>query len=204
MYVDVKAYVRSCKTCQYYSKIQFKDGLNPTSPLSLHFQWAVDVVHMPLGVRGAKYLVVAREDLSSYVEGRALSSNTTEALCRFILEDVIAQHGCFVQMRADRGELHSEEATKFFERFTIKVKLTTAYNPEGNGKIERGHPSIVNVLVKSCQGRTSQWLNLLPFALLADWMTCTTIIGVAPVELISGHLPLMQIEESVQSWRTIA
>jgi transposase InsO family protein len=204
MYVDVKSYVGSCKTCQYYSKVRFRDGLNPTSPLSLHFQWAVDVVHMPLGVRGAKYLVLAREDLSSYVEGRALPSNTTEAVCRFILEDVIARHGCFVQMRADRGELHSEEAREFFERFNIKLKLTTAYNPEGNGKIERGHPSIVNALVKSCQGKTSQWPNLLPFALLADRMTCTTTTGVAPAELVSGHLPLMKIEESVQSWRTIA
>ncbi|CAM6103697.1 unnamed protein product [Calypogeia fissa] len=34
-------------------------------------------------------------------------------------------------------------------------------------------------------------------------MTCTTTTGVAPAELISGHLPLMQIEENVQSWRTI-
>ncbi|CAM6094421.1 unnamed protein product [Calypogeia fissa] len=72
MYVDIRAYVETCQVCQYYSKIQHRDELRPTHPLSLHFQLGLDIVHMPRGARGAKYLILAREDLSSYVEGRAL------------------------------------------------------------------------------------------------------------------------------------
>lgn len=48
-------------------------------------------------------------------------------------------------MRADRKELNSHEAKD--------LKLTTAYNPAANGKIERGHAPIVNALVKSGGGR---------------------------------------------------
>lgn len=158
---------------------------------------------MPLGVRGAKFLVLAREDLSSYVEGRALTSNTTSQVCRFILEDIISRHGCFYQMRADRGELDSDEAREFFKKFHIRLKLTTAYNPEANGKSERGHPPIVNALVKACHGKSSLWPDLLPLALMADRMTCSSVTGFPPIELVSGHLPLMPIEEDVCSWRTI-
>jgi hypothetical protein len=203
MYVDVREYVESCETCQYYSKIQHRDGLNPTYPLSLHFTWVVDVVHMPSGIRGAKYLVLAREELSSYVEGRALSSNKTEAVCRFVLEDIIARHGCFRQMRADRGEFNAEEARAFFRMYRIHLKLTLSYNPEGNGKIERGHPPIVNAIVKSCEGNVFIWPNKLPLALLADRMTCSSVTGYVPSELVSGHLPLMPLEENVCSWRTV-
>ena len=203
MYVDVREYVGSCETCQYYSKIQHRDGLNPTYPLSLHFQWVIDLVHMPPGIRGAKFLVLAREDLSSYVEGRALSSNKTEVVCRFVLEDIIARHGCFRRMRADRGELDSKEAKAFFRKFHIRLKLTTSYNPEANGKSERGHPSIVNALVKSCEGEAYRWPDLLPLALLADRMTCSSVTGYTPAELVSGHLPLMPLEENVYSWRTV-
>ena len=34
---------------------------------------------------------------------------------------------------ADRGELDAQEAEELFDR------LTTTYNPEANGKVERGH-----------------------------------------------------------------
>lgn len=203
MYVDVREYVGSCETCQYYSKIQHRDGLNPTYPLSLHFQWVIDIVHMPPGIRGAKYLVLAREELSSYVEGRALPSNKTEVVCRFVLEDIIARHGCFRQMRADRGELNAKEARAFFKKFHIRLKLTTSYNPEANGKSERGHPPIVNALVKFCGGNAYSWPDILPLALLADRMTCSSVTGYTPAELVSGHLPLMPLEENVWSWRTV-
>ena len=152
-YIEIREYVESCPECQYYSKIRHRDGLCPTYPLSLHFQWVLDIVHMPKGARGLKILVLAREELSSYVEGRALKTKGGEGICQFVLEDIIARHGCFDRLRADRGELNTEDAERFFRRYRIKLKLTCAYNPEGNGKSERGHPQIVNALVKACQGR---------------------------------------------------
>ena len=199
----MKKYVETCEVCQIYSKVRHRDGLRQTHPLSLHFQWVLDIVYMPLGVRGAKYLVLAREELSSYVEGRALTSNKTSQVCRFVLEDIISRYGCFSQMRADRGELDTSEARAFFERFNIRLRLTTAYNPEGNGKSERGHPPIVNALVKACHGEISWWPDLLPLALMADRVTCSSVTGFPPAELVSGHLPIMPIEEDVCSWRAI-
>jgi hypothetical protein len=146
---------------------------------------------------------LAIEDLSSYIEGRALTTNKTEAVCRFVLEDIVARYGCFDKMRADRGELKADEAVAFFKKFNVKLKLTTAYNPEGNGKSERGHQPIVNALVKACKGKVSIWPNLLPLALMAHRVTCSSITGYTPAELINGQLPLMPIEESIASWRTI-
>jgi hypothetical protein len=158
---------------------------------------------MPSGVQGAKYLVLAREDLSNYVEGRALTSTHTEQVCRFILEEIISRHGCFYRMRADQKELDAEEAIAFFAKFNIKLNLTTAYNPEANGKSERGHPPIVNALVKACKGKIHWWPNLLPLALMADRLTCSSVMGLPPAELVSGHLPIMPVEEDVISWRTM-
>ena len=137
------------------------------------------------------------------MEGSALSSNKTEAVCRFVLEDIIARHGCFRCMRVDRGELNAKEARAFFKRFHIRLKLTTSYNPKANGKSERGHPPIVNALVKFCEGNAYSWPNLLPLAILANRMTCSSIIGYTPAKLVSGHLPLMPLEENIWSWRTV-
>ena len=38
---------------------------------------------------------------------------------------------------ADRGELDAKEAEELFDRLGVKLSLTTAYNPEANGKVER-------------------------------------------------------------------
>ena len=147
-----------------------------------------------------KYLVLAREELSNFVEGRALRTKSTEGVCRFILEDIFSRYGTIGRMRADRGELDAAEATNFFERYGVRLKLTTAYNPEANGKSERGHPPIINALVKACKGKPKQWPRLLPFALWTDRTTHSTITGYMPIELMLGQKPIMPAEDLVPTW----
>lgn len=203
MYKDVAEFVGSCEICQVYSNIRHRDGLHPTYPLSIHFKWVVDLVAMPMGLGQKKYLVLAREDLSNQVEGRALGTKSTEGVCRFLLEDVICRYGCVGKITADRGELDAREAREFFERMGIKLALTTAYNPEGNGKSERGHAPIVKALVKACNGKVSDWPRLLPFALWADRTTHSTVTGYMPAELMYGQKPVMPIEEVVTTWSVL-
>lgn len=134
-------------------------------PRVIAFPVGVDIVHMPRGVRGARYLVLAREYVSSYVEGRALVKARALSMCQFILEDIVSRYGSFCQVRADRKELKLQEAKDFFRKLGIDLKLTMAYNPTTNGKVECGNPSIVSELVKACGGRKGQWPTLLPLTL---------------------------------------
>ena len=53
--------------------------------------------------------------------------------------------------------MDANEAKEFFSRIKFKLSLTTAYNPEANGKVERGQGPIVKALVKSCAGKLSEW-----------------------------------------------
>lgn len=200
LYKDVEDFVASCIDCQLQSKIRYRDELHPTYPLAMHFQWVIDLVAMPSGLWEMKYLVLAREELSNFVEGRALRTKSTEGVCRFILEDIFSRYGTIGRMRADRGELDAEEARQFFDRHGVKLRLTTAYNPEANGKSERGHPPIINALVKACKGKPKQWPRLLPFALWADRTTHSTVTGYMPIELMLGQKPIMPAEELVPTW----
>ena len=81
-----------------------------------------------------RYLVLAREDLTNQVEGRALRTKETSSICKFLLEDVICRYGYVGKIVADRGELDANEAREFFSRMGIKLSLTMAYNPEANGR----------------------------------------------------------------------
>ena len=54
---------------------------------------------------------------------------------------------------ANRGELDAEEAKELFDRLGVKLSLTIAYNPEANGKVERGHGPRVKALVRVYGGQ---------------------------------------------------
>jgi transposase InsO family protein len=110
---------------------------------------------------------------------------------------------CVGKIVADRGELDSQEAHDFISRLGIKLSLTTAYNPEANGKVERVHSPIVRALVKACDGKWSTWPRLLPFTLWADRTTHSSVTGFMPAELIYGQKPIMPIEQSILSWSTL-
>jgi hypothetical protein len=88
--VDVKRYVATCTVCQMYSKRREKDPLTPSVPQGLHSTWVFDLVTMPKSSEGHRYLAVAREDLSNYVEATALRTKVTKRICQFILNDILA------------------------------------------------------------------------------------------------------------------
>ena len=77
------------------------------------------------------------------------------------------------------------EAQDFFDKVGIQLSLTMTYNPEANGKIERGHGPIVKALAKACKGRISDWPKNLPYALWADRTTHNTVTKYMPAELIT-------------------
>ena len=122
---------------------------------------------------------------------------------RFLIEGVVCRYGCIGKIVADHGELDAQEAEELFDRLGVKLSLTTAYNPEANGKVERGHGPIVKALVLECGGQVGNWLRLLPYALWADRTTHSSVTGFMPVELMYGQKPIMPTERTISSWAAV-
>ena len=99
--------------------------------------------------------------------------------------------------------MDANEAREFFSRMGIKLSLTTAYNPEANGKVERAHGPIVKALVKACHGKIGHWSRLLPFALWADRTTHNMVTGYKPAELIFEQKLIMSVEQGIVSWMAL-
>mgnify|MGYP000314778931 CR=1 FL=1 len=71
MYKDVHNFVSTCESFQMHSVVRHYDELYPTYLPAIHFKWMVDLVMMPMGIGQIQYLVLAREDMTNQVEGRA-------------------------------------------------------------------------------------------------------------------------------------
>ena len=109
MYRDMHDFVTSCESCQMHSVIQHRDELQLTYLSTVHFKWMVDLVTMPMGVRQMRYFVLAWENLTNQVEGRALQNKTTAVVCWFLIEEVICRYVCVGKIVADQGELDAQE-----------------------------------------------------------------------------------------------
>lgn len=83
MYQDVVEWVKTCDECQKQGKSRFDEPLHPTWSVMVWDKVGVDVIYMPLdGKEG--YAVLARDDLSGWVEGRALEKADSLSVAKFL------------------------------------------------------------------------------------------------------------------------
>lgn len=106
--------------------------------------------------KGYRFLVIARYDLSSWVEAKPLYTLFSRAIVDFLWEDIICCHGCFGKLVIDRRLENKDIVAELTERYGVKRIAVSAFHPQANSMIECGHKAIVNTLSKmSAWGSTN-------------------------------------------------
>lgn len=131
---------------------------------------------------------------------RSLSSR---AVADFLWEDVISRHGCFGKLIIDGGSENKEAVAELTRRYGIKRVVVSAYHPQANGMIERGHKPIVDALSKMSDGGSTNWVRNLPAVLWADRSTVRTSNGLTPYYISCGNEPVFPIELEIPTWRIL-
>jgi hypothetical protein len=159
----------------------------------------VDVVYMP-SAPGGGYIVFARDDLSGWVEGRAIKAANSSNVAKFLYEDVICRHGCPRHIVLDGGRENLDMTKDLIDRYRIKETVISAFHPQANGLVERGDDAVVNSLAKYCSDAPTEWVKYLLLALWADRISVRRSTGYSAFELLYGRECLLPIEFTVQSW----
>jgi hypothetical protein len=204
MWKAVEKYVKTCPECQKRSSTRQEETLHPTWVDSRWEKLAVDVVYMPPS-QGKKFIVVARSDLSGWPEARALSKNNSAQLSKFLWEDIVCRHGVFRKVVMDGGPENRKLTKKLLEKYGMKRVLVSAYHPQANGMVERGHRPIVDSLSKLTNGHTKgSWVDLLPVVLWADRTSVRASTGMTPYEFEYASRPVLPIELKYPTWSVLA
>ena len=167
LHAEIKSYIQSCEKCQRHDPSQSEEGLHPTWVALLWQEVGLDVVYMP-SCEGYRFFVFARCDLLSWVEAKLLRTLSSRAVADFLWEDVICRHGCFGKLVIDGGSENKEAVAELAQRYGVKRVVVSAYHPQANGMIERGHKPIVDALSKMSDGGSTNWVQNLPAVLWAD------------------------------------
>ena len=193
MRADIQHHIRSCHECQIRSLKRFENPLSVSIPLALFQKIYVDIMHMP-EAKGFKYIVAARDDLSGVCEARALRHATAKELAKFFSEQILYRYGAPSKVITDNGPETKEAFKKLLERHGIPHISITPYNHHANGVVERGHFVLREALIKTCQGKISEWPDHLQSAVFADRVTVSRVTGYSPYQLLHGTEPTLPLD----------
>nr|GEW60482.1 reverse transcriptase domain-containing protein [Tanacetum cinerariifolium] len=86
IYRDAQNLVKNCDICQHQGKITQKDEMpqNSIQVCEIFDVWGIDFIGPFPSSRGNKYILVAVDYLSKWVEAKALPTNDARVVCKFL------------------------------------------------------------------------------------------------------------------------
>ena len=200
LYDQVRSFIKTCEECQFHATRRYDEELHPTWGTDMIWGWVtIDVVYMPDGKLGKKFLVVARDYTSGWPEAKALAKNDSEEVAKFLDEYIFSRWGIPYRLSVDGGPENKGLVTDLAKQYGIERVVASAYHPQGQGLIERGHKELVGALKKM----KGNWVDNLHRALWADRVTVKRSTGETPAFLIGGREHVLPIELCIPTWQTI-
>nr|GFB41766.1 reverse transcriptase domain-containing protein [Tanacetum cinerariifolium] len=98
--------------------------------------WGIDFMGLFPSSRGSKYILVAVDYLSKWVEAKALPTNDARVVCK-ILKSLFARFGTPRAIISDHGMyFFNDQFTKFMLKYGVTHRLATAYHRQTSGQVE--------------------------------------------------------------------
>nr|GEW03523.1 reverse transcriptase domain-containing protein [Tanacetum cinerariifolium] len=140
-----------------------------------------------------KYILVAVDYLSKWVEAKALPTNDAREVVKF-LKSLFTRFGTPKAIISDR-ETHfcNDQFAKVMSKYGVTHCLSTAYHPQMSCQVEVTNRGLKRILERTVRENRTSWTDKLDNALWAFRTALKTPIGCTPYRLVYGkscHLPL--------------
>ncbi|GJY50547.1 reverse transcriptase domain-containing protein [Tanacetum coccineum] len=137
--------------------------------------------------RGNKYILVAVDYLSKWVEAKALPTNDARVVCKF-LKSLFARFGAPRAIISDRGtHFCNDQFAKVMLKYGVTHRLSTAYHPQTSGQVEVSNRGLKRILERTVGENHASWSDKLDDALWAFRTAYKTPIGCTPYNLSGDH-----------------
>ncbi|GKD83261.1 reverse transcriptase domain-containing protein, partial [Tanacetum coccineum] len=195
IYRDAHDLVTRCDACQRQGKILQRDEMrqNAIQVCEIFEVWGIDFMGPFPSSRGNKYILVAVDYLSKWVEAKVIPTNDTRVVVKF-LKSIFARFGTPRAIISDRGtHFCNDQFVKVMLKYDVTHRLATAYHPQTSGQVEVSNRGLKRILERTVGENRASWSDKLDDSL---WAFCTafkTPIGCTPYKLMYGkacHLPI--------------
>ena len=206
MLKDAEKLVKECGSCQRHANLIHTKGSELTTmaapwPFDI---WGMDILGpFPTATYQRKFLIVAVDFFTKWVEAEPVASITTDAMERFTWQNIITRFGIPHTLITDNGrQFTSHQFKKFCANWHIHHKTTSVEHPATNGQVELANRIILKRLKKRLDAAKGRWVDELGSVLWSYRTTEQTATKETPFALTYGHEAVIPAEIGIPSQRT--
>ncbi|XP_069150598.1 uncharacterized protein [Solanum lycopersicum] len=136
---DAYEFAKTCDRCQRYGGISRKQKLplNPILVFELFDVWGIDFMGSFVSSHGMKYILVAVEYVSKWVEAIALVNNEGKSVTAFLKKHKFSKFDTLRAIISDGGSLFCNKLFKgLLEKYGVRHNVTTPYHPHTSEQVE--------------------------------------------------------------------
>lgn len=188
---DVKDWCRKCVVCATSNGPQKRRKApmrqyNVGSPFE---RIAIDISGpFPTTDRGNKYILVAMDYFSKWVEAYAIPNQEAITVAETLVAELVSRFGVPLELHSDQGRnFESLVFQQMCDVMGIKKTRTTALHPQSDGMVERMNRTIGRHLAKVTSDHQRDWDRHLPLFLLAYRSAVHETTGQTPGSIVFGR-----------------
>ncbi|KAJ3689619.1 hypothetical protein LUZ61_018783 [Rhynchospora tenuis] len=205
---DAEDLVRRCAQCQFHARIDHKppNKLKPiTSPWSFDI-WGMDILGpFPQAKGNLKFIVVAVEYFTKWIEVKALSLITSQKITDFLEHHIVYRFGIPYTIITDNGRQFTGAPFKnYYRGLGIKINFASVCHPQSNGLAEVLNRTILEGLKKKIEGTKNTWPEYLSEVVWAYNTTPRSATERSPYALVYGMEAVIPMEIVHPTLRTIS
>jgi Integrase zinc binding domain/RNase H-like domain found in reverse transcriptase len=197
---DISWYCKTCDICQKRQKLLVKIPPIVTHTPSIFQVLHADTMHMTPKSNGCGHIVHGRCGMTSWMEGRAVRDENGKTIANWLFEDIICRWGCITEIITDNGGPYRSAVAWLEQKYGIKGIKISSYNSKANGKIERPHWDVRQMLYKATGGNPSKWFWFFHHVMWADRVSIRKGYGCSPFFMVTGAHPILPLDIQEATW----
>lgn len=197
MQADTAAVVRRCEHCSLvqasFNAKGNREELQSIPISSAGFRWHVDLAGpFPISRRGSRYVLVAVEAFSKWLEAVPISNKEPDTVAYAFLHNVLARFAAPGQVVSDNGAEWEAEFAQLLADCLIDHATTSPAHPQANGQAEKAVDIVKRALRKMCLQRhkLDDWDTDVAWLSLGYRCSPHSSTGFAPYELLYARKPV--------------
>jgi hypothetical protein len=162
------------------------------------------LVPLPPAQGNLKYVVLAVEYFSKWIEAKPLATITSATIQKFFWQNIICRFGVPKAITVDNGTQFDAETFKdFCDRIGTKIHFASVRHPESNGLVERANGIIMTGIMKLIFNQPrGKWPEELIKVVWGHNTTVSRLTGFTPFKLLFGDEAITPEEAKTGSIRT--
>jgi hypothetical protein len=197
---DISWYCKTCDICQKRQKLLVKIPPIVTHTPSIFQVLHADTMHMSPKSNGCGHIVHGRCGMTSWMEGRPVREENGKTIANWLFEDIICRWGCITEIVTDNGGPYKSAVGWLEQKYGIKGIKISSYNSKANGKIERPHWDVRQMLYKATDGNPSKWFWFFHHVMWADRVSIRKSFGCSPFFMVTGAHPILPLDIQEATW----